>query len=605
MQRTAERPADIATHEPPAEGAAGRWLAVYAGPLTVMFAAVMSIIYATRATIGDFYHMLEPAQNLLSSGVGGVYPEGVDGTSLSGWLALTVVPFVVARTVFTDDLSWTLAGLIAVPLLVGGVRYAARALHPQMSAARAWGLAAVSLVLPTTVSCWTEYYHPQDVAAVGIMLFGLGLAAKHRWVAAGALFGFAILTRHWVLLVALAVAPLAGRQFWRYAAVGAAVVAAGLAPLALTGNPGLIEAITAKNAAITEQTLMGNVVNNVVAEGNVAVQRAVRALPLIAAAALAGLVWLRRWRDPSYLIPVAVTAIGLRFIFETAPYTYYWVPVPILLLLVSRKNVALVAGAALSLLVWPVRPIGAAEPFGDAAVAGLFFSLTLLSVLFAWTLRDPVDSGETADGVRSGGQDAAAQGSAATPRQAWVGAATAVTVLLSAAVVTLGPSADRAIADKQAQQTQAEAFQSVDFAEVDADVTPDAVRSITGTSPTGQPFTWTAGKPAVVAVWTHWCAPCTTDLPAFKNWLAEQPPTIDGFAVFTDARPDAGNWPQFLWLQSAGWEEPSVLDDETGTLRTALGAANYPTYLVVSADGTVLDRLNRFDPNRVNELVGR
>jgi hypothetical protein len=48
-----------------------------------------------------------------------------------------------------------------------------------------------------------------------------------------------------------------------------------------------------------------------------------------------------------------------------------------------------------------------------------------------------------------------------------------------------------------------------------------------------------------------------------------------------------------------------VLDDETGTLRTALGAANYPTYLVVSADGTVLDRLNRFDPNRVNELLGR
>lgn len=569
--------------------------APWVGPLTILLAAVMGVVYATHSTIGDFYHMLRPMQNLLGGELGSVYPVDVDGTSLSGWLVLTVVPFALSRLVFTDDLSWILAGLVAVPLLVGGVRYAARALHPQMSVRYAWGLAAVSLVLPTTVSCWTEYYHPQDAAAVGLMLFAIGFAAKNNWATAGAMFGFAILTRHWILLIAIALAPMAGKQLWRYIAFGGAVVAVGVLPLVALGNEGLLDAITAKNAMVVDQTVMGNILNRVEVISRTFPTRVIRGLPLVAAVALAGLVAVKRWRGVEYLVPIAVTAIGLRFVFETAPYTYYWVPVPVLLLVATRRYTGLLAGVAMALLVWPLRTIGGTGPLGASLVAGLFLTMALLAILLAWQLRETESPSDR-------GANLLRRAPSPTPVTGWITTSVVIVALLAGSTVAFGGNADRMIMERQEQAEQATNFKNVDFAEVEVDATPDAILSIQGTTPTGQPFVWAAEKPTVVAVWAHWCAACTAELPEFETFLASAGDAVDGFAVFTDARPDAGNWPTSLWLQSAGWDSPSVLDDEVGTIRSALGVVDYPGYVVI-VDGVIVDRMVRFNAERINAAL--
>ncbi len=94
------------------------------------------------------------------------------------------------------------------------------------------GLLAFLAFLPAASSAVVQLYHPQDVVSLGLALAGLAQTLRHRWILAGLLFGGALLSKQFavlLLLPALAAAPDA-RSRIRLGGTATLVFAAGILP---------------------------------------------------------------------------------------------------------------------------------------------------------------------------------------------------------------------------------------------------------------------------------------------------------------------------------------------------------------------------------------
>ena len=86
----------------------------------------------------------------------------------------------------------------------------------------------LAVVSAPVVACLLEFYHCQDLVAMGLSLLAVAVSLRQRWVWSGVAVGLAITTRQFALLVAaplFSVAP-AQRRWWFAAAItvaGAAV----------------------------------------------------------------------------------------------------------------------------------------------------------------------------------------------------------------------------------------------------------------------------------------------------------------------------------------------------------------------------------------------
>ncbi len=89
--------------------------------------------------------------------------------------------------------------------------------------------------LPAASSAVVQLYHPQDVVSLGLAVGGLAQVLRRRWVAAGLLFGVAVLTKQFAVLVLVPAAFAApdARARRRLLVPAAAAFVAGLAPFFL------------------------------------------------------------------------------------------------------------------------------------------------------------------------------------------------------------------------------------------------------------------------------------------------------------------------------------------------------------------------------------
>jgi cytochrome c biogenesis protein CcmG/thiol:disulfide interchange protein DsbE len=119
-----------------------------------------------------------------------------------------------------------------------------------------------------------------------------------------------------------------------------------------------------------------------------------------------------------------------------------------------------------------------------------------------------------------------------------------------------------------------------------------AAPGLSGKTFDGTPLTIPAsGKPKVVMFVAHWCPHCQKEVPLIAEHLGGNlPGDVDLYAVSTGVKEDRPNFPPGKWLRRENWPVPTMVDDAAGTAGDAYGLSGFPFFVVVGADGKVIDR---------------
>lgn len=121
-------------------------------------------------------------------------------------------------------------------------------------------------------------------------------------------------------------------------------------------------------------------------------------------------------------------------------------------------------------------------------------------------------------------------------------------------------------------------------------VAPD----VTGSSRDGTVVTIGGGVgPQAILFAAHWCSHCTAEVPRVADWLAATGGVegVDIVLVTVGVDPNLPNWPPSEWLANAGWDHPVMRDDEANTAFRAYGGAQIPYWVILDADGEVVERI--------------
>ncbi len=256
------------------------------------------------------------------------------------------------------------------------------------SPGRTAALFAFLAVLPAATSAIVQFFHPQDIVSLGLALAALGQTIRGRWILAGALFGLAVLTKQFALLLvlpAVLVAPDA-RSRLRLSLTTVVVAAAGLLPFLVSAPRATLEnfsgfSVGGAVSGATVLTLSG-------VSGTVA-SAVARDAPVLFAAAVC--LWALSRRGPWLRRPEALVALGLacvsgRLVFESVVFPYYLLAPSVLFFLldlVARRSpyrsLAWCAGAAFFVAVRPGNQ--AVDAFGTLVFALLAVGAGILEVL--------------------------------------------------------------------------------------------------------------------------------------------------------------------------------------------------------------------------------
>jgi hypothetical protein len=232
----------------------------------------------------------------------------------------------VAPTIHIGYLSWLalMAGVVAVMRSYGRGRCG-------------WELVTLGVVAcaPSVLMPLISDFHPEDLLATGLALCGLALALRSRWVAAGILFGLAITTQQFAILIfapLLVIAPAKHRLQFLGAAVAAA--AAIIVPMLVITQGRMFDAISGAGAtpsvgttALAKLELHGPPLFFVA-----------RLLPIAMAMALA-IVCVRRSRErifePVALLALLATSLSFRLLLEINLFGYYFSAVTVMLIVLA------------------------------------------------------------------------------------------------------------------------------------------------------------------------------------------------------------------------------------------------------------------------------
>jgi hypothetical protein len=240
--------------------------------------------------------------------------------------------------------SQGLLGVLGWLVLAGGAWSLLRAAEAD-SPARLAGLFIFLAFLPAASSAIVQLFHPQDIVSLGLALAALGQTIKSRLVLAGALFGLAIVTKQFAILLALpavTVVPGIGARL-RLALTAVVVAAAGILPFFVSAPRATLENFSGFSAGgavsgATVLTLSG-------VSGTVA-SAVARDAPVLFAAAIC--LWALSRRGPWLRRPETLMALGLacvsgRLVFESVVFPYYLLAPSVLFFvldLVARRSPA-------------------------------------------------------------------------------------------------------------------------------------------------------------------------------------------------------------------------------------------------------------------------
>jgi hypothetical protein len=249
-------------------------------------------------------------------------------------------------------------------------------------------LLAFLILLPAASSAIVQLFHPQDIVSLGLALGALACTLRKKWVLAGVLFGAAVLSKQFALLLllpALAAAPDA-RARLRLLSAAAVVFFAGFLPFLVADPSATFDNFTGVSAggAVAGQT----VVSLLGARGPVASAIA-RDAPVV----FAGLVSLwaalrirRVIERPEGLVALCLACAGSRLVFESVIFPYYLLAASVLVFeldLVSARvpsrSLAWCAAAAFFVALHPGNHVVAA--FGTLILA---LSAVAIGLLDLW-----------------------------------------------------------------------------------------------------------------------------------------------------------------------------------------------------------------------------
>lgn len=197
-----------------------------------------------------------------------------------------------------------------------------------------------------------NYFHPEDVLALGLLLLSLSLASEGRWAWAGVALGLAFASKQWVLLAGPALlVGAAGRQAkvrLMGAAVGAALVL--YAPFILL-TPGvawkvLRGPVPVAGGFVPQTTIVGMLREAPFHVPVTDVNGLARLLPLLFAAGLAAVWVLVRSRRDGTPTPVGIedvmalvlAAVAFRLISDCIALSYYFLPLSVLIAIVDARR---------------------------------------------------------------------------------------------------------------------------------------------------------------------------------------------------------------------------------------------------------------------------
>jgi hypothetical protein len=240
-----------------------------------------------------------------------------------------------------------------------------------------WEVAGVMVLgcIPPVILALQQFFHPEDLMAMGLSFAGLALARRGQWIWAGILLGLAITSQQFALLVAaplLMVAPRMQRVRYGAAAVGsAAVVLIGM--LVITSGR-VIDVLTGTTATPPSGGTFLYLANL----HGFSLLVVSRILPILLAMTLA---WWSARRlgvaalDPVPLMSLIASSLCLRLVFEVNIFGYYFMAVAtsLIVLNVIRGRISPYLMAWLLLVTFAYDPLRwASHPWTDTIPMGTY-----------------------------------------------------------------------------------------------------------------------------------------------------------------------------------------------------------------------------------------
>jgi hypothetical protein len=293
-------------------------------------------------------------------------------------------------------------GYVAWFLLMGGVVALLRASGRGRCGWEPLALVIIAIA-PPAYMCLHEYFHPQDLAAMGLVLAGLAGVRRGWWAWAGLLLGLAFTAQQFALLAfapLLVVAPRDRRARF----VGATVlsIAAIVGPLsAFASTRAVSVALVGSGDSSGANTLLG-----VLHPQGGLVLVLSRFVPIALAMVTA------RWAlkrigsgvlEPVPLIALVATSLSYRLIVEVNLWGYYFMAVAVLLVVLDivqgRIRVLLLVWLALvAIAFYPTSDFGPASPLW---LPLWLWQLVLVPIAIALA-ANPLMSRASARGARTG-----------------------------------------------------------------------------------------------------------------------------------------------------------------------------------------------------------
>jgi thiol-disulfide isomerase/thioredoxin len=118
------------------------------------------------------------------------------------------------------------------------------------------------------------------------------------------------------------------------------------------------------------------------------------------------------------------------------------------------------------------------------------------------------------------------------------------------------------------------------------------IPDLEGLSFDGEPVSITKdGKPKLVLFVAHWCPHCQKEIPLLADYLKSTPVQgVDLYTVSTSTDSNSPNYPPSAWLETEGWEVPTLADSDDKQAADAFGLSAFPFFVAVDASGKVVAR---------------
>ncbi len=193
----------------------------------------------------------------------------------------------------------------------------------------------VLAAVPPVFMCLHEYFHPQDLLAMGLILGATASVRKGHWIWAGILLGLAFTSQQFALLALAPLIVLAPpKKLIKFVFATVASIVVVVAPLALFAPRAAIDAALAGSGT----TWVSATLLDTTRLAGPWLFFLSRFLPVVGAMVLA---WWARDRlgayvlEPIPLLSILATSLSLRLLFEVNLWGYYFLAVAVLVLVVD------------------------------------------------------------------------------------------------------------------------------------------------------------------------------------------------------------------------------------------------------------------------------